>query len=190
MTVLINGETGLSGASSGSAASDSAASSEAGPPTDKRLESLNTLLTALDSSELGADVTRIEFVDPEQMAFLYQGRLSVLLGTLNELDYKLRLAKYVLLNEDGKGCSPTDTGMLDLSHLSASSSRKFRFAQGEPTLPSGWTAPEEPAAPADKLGYQITCYLNDSNQYFIIKAECFYPVKSSSCERFAQCINQ
>lgn len=142
-------ETGQSGPSSGSAASDSAASSEAGPPTDKRLESLNTLLTALDSSELGADVTRIEFEDPEQMAFLYQGRISVLLGTLNELDYKLRLAKYVLLNEDGKGCSPTDTGMLDLSHLSASSSRKFRFAQGEPTLPSGWTAPEEPAAPAE-----------------------------------------
>lgn len=142
-------ETGPSGPSSGSAASDSAASSEAVPPTDKRLESLNTLLTALDSSELGADVTRIEFEDPEQMAFLYQGRISVLLGTLNELDYKLRLAKYVLLNEDGKGCSPTDTGMLDLSHLSASSSRKFRFAQGEPTLPSGWTAPEEPAAPAE-----------------------------------------
>lgn len=142
-------ETGPSGPSSGSAASDSAASSEVGPPTDKRLESLNTLLTALDSSELGADVTRIEFEDPEQMAFLYQGRISVLLGTLNELDYKLRLAKYVLLNEDGKGCSPTDTGMLDLSHLSASSSRKFRFAQGEPTLPSGWTAPEEPAAPAE-----------------------------------------
>ena len=142
-------ETGPSDPSSGSAASDSAASSEAGPPTDKRLESLNTLLTALDSSELGVDVTRIEFEDPEQMAFLYQGRISVLLGTLNELDYKLRLAKYVLLNEDGKGCSPTDTGMLDLSHLSASSSRKFRFAQGEPTLPSGWTAPEEPAAPAE-----------------------------------------
>lgn len=142
-------ETGPSGPSSGSAVSDSTASSEAGPPTDKRIESLNTLLTALDSSELGADVTRIEFEDPEQMAFLYQGRISVLLGTLNELDYKLRLAKYVLLNEDGKGCSPTDTGMLDLSHLSASSSRKFRFAQGEPTLPSGWTAPEEPAAPAE-----------------------------------------
>lgn len=142
-------ETEPSGPSSGSAASDSAASGEAGPPTDKRLESLNTLLTALDSSELGADVTRIEFEDPEQMAFLYQGRISVLLGTLNELDYKLRLAKYVLLNEDGKGCSPTDTGMLDLSHLSASSSRKFRFAQGEPTLPSGWTSPEEPAAPAE-----------------------------------------
>ena len=84
------------------AASDSAASSEAAAPADKRLYSLNTLLTALDSSGLGADVTRIEFEDPEQMAFLYQGRISVLLGTLNELDYKLRLAKYVLLDEDGK----------------------------------------------------------------------------------------
>jgi len=131
-----------------SAASDSAASSEAAAPADKRLDSLNTLLTALDSSGLGADVTRIEFEDPEQMAFLYQGRISVLLGTLNELDYKLRLAKYVLLDEDGKGCSPTDTGMLDLSHLSASSTRKFRFAQGEPTLPSGYIAPVQAEAPA------------------------------------------
>lgn len=130
------------------AASDSAASSEAAAPADKRLDSLNTLLTALDSSGLGADVTRIEFEDPEQMAFLYQGRISVLLGTLNELDYKLRLAKYVLLDEDGKGCSPTDTGMLDLSHLSASSTRKFRFAQGEPTLPSGYIAPVQAEAPA------------------------------------------
>ena len=106
------------------------------------------MASLLDSSGLGADVTRIEFEDPEQMAFLYQGRISVLLGTLNELDYKLRLAKYVLLDEDGKGCSPTDTGMLDLSHLSASSTRKFRFAQGEPTLPSGYIAPVQAEAPA------------------------------------------
>lgn len=136
-------------AASDSTASGSAASSEAAQAADKRLESLRTLLSALDSSGLGADVGRIEFEDPEQMAFLYQGRISVLLGTLNELDYKLRLAKYVLLNEDGKGCAPTDTGMLDLSHLSASTTRKFRFAQGEPTLPSGYTAPAQTGAPAD-----------------------------------------
>lgn len=135
--------------SSGSASSDSAASSETAAPEDKRLESLNTLLAALESSGLKQDVTRIEFEDPEEMAFLYQGRISVLLGTLNELDYKLRLAKYVLLNEDGKGCSATDTGMLDLSHLSASSSRKFRFAQGDPTLPSGYVAAEPAEAPAE-----------------------------------------
>ena len=38
--------------------------------------------------------------------------------------------------------------MLVLSHLSASSTRKFRFAQGEPTLPSGYIAPVQAEAPA------------------------------------------
>ena len=121
---------------------DSAASSEAEAETDHRLESLNTLMSALDSYGMLGDVTRIEFADTEEMAFLYQDRISVLLGTLNELDYKLKLAQYVLLNQDGKGCAATDTGLLDLSHLSASSTRKFRFAQGEPILPSGYVAPE------------------------------------------------
>ncbi len=131
-----------------SAASDSAASSEAAEPqTDHRLESLHTLMTALETYDLLGDVTRIEFEDTEQMAFLYQDRISVLLGTLNELDYKLKLGQYVLLNQDGKGCAATDTGVLDLSHLSASSTRKFRFAQGEPDLPSGYVVPEPPAEP-------------------------------------------
>ena len=125
-----------------SESADSAASSETEAETDHRLESLNTLMSALDSYGMLGDATRIEFADTEEMAFLYQDRISVLLGTLNELDYKLKLAQYVLLNQDGKGCAATDTGLLDLSHLSASSTRKFRFAQGEPTLPSGYLVPE------------------------------------------------
>lgn len=125
-----------------SESADSAASSEAEAETDHRLESLNTLMSALDSYGMLGDATRMEFADTEEMSFLYQDRISVLLGTLNELDYKLKLAQYVLLNQDGKGCAATDTGLLDLSHLSASSTRKFRFAQGEPTLPSGYIVPE------------------------------------------------
>ena len=126
-----------------SAASDSAASaSSTVQEEDKRLESLNTLLTALDTLGMRDDVTRIEFADTEEMAFLYQDRISVLLGTLNELDYKLKLAQHVLLNEDGKGCAATDTGTLDFTHISMSSTRKFTFAQGEPELPSGYIVPE------------------------------------------------
>ena len=125
-----------------SESADSAASSETEAETDQRLESLNTLMSALDSYGRLGDATRMEFADTEEMPFLYQDRISVLLGTLNELDYKLKLAQYVLLNQDGKGCAATDTGLLDLSHLSASSTRKFRFAQGEPTLPSGYIVPE------------------------------------------------
>ena len=91
---------------------------------------------------MSADVTRIEFADVDEMAFLYQNRISVWLGTLNELEYKLKLAKHVLLNEDGKGCAATDTGKLDFTHISMSSTRKFTFAQGEPELPSGYIVPE------------------------------------------------
>lgn len=109
---------------------DSSASGTVEEEADQRLESLNTLLAALDAAGMSADVTRIEFADVDEMAFLYQDRISVWLGTLNELEYKLKLAKHVLLNEDGKGCAATDTGKLDFTHISMSSTRKFTFAQG------------------------------------------------------------
>ena len=123
-------------------AADSSVSGTVEEEADQRLESLNTLLAALDAAGLSADVTSIEFADVDEMAFLYQDRISVWLGTLNELEYKLKLAKHVLLNEDGKGCAATDTGKLDFTHISMSSTRKFTFAQGEPELPSGYILPE------------------------------------------------
>ena len=129
-------------------AADSSASGTVEEEADQRLESLNTLLAALDAAGMSADVTRIEFADVDEMAFLYQDRISVWLGTLNELEYKLKLAKHVLLNEDGKGCAATDTGKLDFTHISMSSTRKFTFAQGEPELPSGYVVPE-PTTPGE-----------------------------------------
>lgn len=117
-----------------------------------RMEALRTLVSKLEEYGLSQDVTRLEVADTEQLAFLYQDRISVLLGTLNDLDYKLDRAHYVLTNADGKGCGPTDTGRLDFSHTSASSTRKIYFAQGEPTLPSGYVVPpkaEEPTPAED-----------------------------------------
>ena len=133
-------------AADSTAASDSAA---AGSPeeADKKMETLTALQAKLEEYELLDDVTRMEFADTDQVAFLYQDRVSVLLGTLNDLDYKLDRARYVLTNADGKGCAPTDTGRLDFSHVSAGSTRKIYFAQGEPTLPSGYVVPE-PEEPA------------------------------------------
>ena len=130
------------------ASDSSGASSEAQEPQeDGRLAALAELQTKLEEYGMLDDVTRIEFADTDQMAFLYQDRISVLLGTLNDLDYKLDRARYVLTNADGKGVSATDTGGLDFSHVSASSTtRKFYLAQGQPTLPSGYVVPE-PAEP-------------------------------------------
>ena len=134
---------------SDAASASAAVEEEAG---DKRLEALSTLLTALDTAGMRGDVTRIEFADPEEMAFLYQDRISVRLGTLNELDYKLKLARHVLLNEDGKGCAATDTGTLDFTHISMSSTRKFTFAQGEPEPTTPEEAPAEEAADSTAEG--------------------------------------
>ena len=138
---------------SGSASGSEAAESESAVSTETaRMEALRTLRSKLEEYGLSQDVTRLEVADTEQLAFLYQDRISVLLGTLNDLDYKLDRARYVLTNADGKGCGPTDTGRLDFSHTSASSTRKIYFAQGEPTLPSGYVVPpkaEEPAPAED-----------------------------------------
>ncbi len=136
-----------------SASGSEAAESESTVSTgNDRMEALHTLRSKLEEYGLSQDVTRLEVADTEQLAFLYQDRISVLLGTLNDLDYKLDRARYVLTNADGKGCGPTDTGRLDFSHTSAGSTRKIYFAQGEPTLPSGYVVPpkaEEPAPAED-----------------------------------------
>ena len=129
-------------AADSTAASDSAAASSP-EEADKKIETLTALQAKLEEYELLDDVTRVEFADTDQVAFLYQDRVSVLLGTLNDLDYKLDRARYVLTNADGKGCAPTDTGRLDFSHVSAGSTRKIYFAQGQPTLPSGYVVPEK-----------------------------------------------
>ena len=140
-------------ADAASASGSETAESESTVSTENdRMEALRTLRSKLEEYGLSQDVTRLEVADTEQLAFLYQDRISVLLGTLNDLDYKLDRARYVLTNADGKGCGPTDTGRLDFSHTSASSTRKIYFAQGEPTLPSGYVVPpkaEEPAPAED-----------------------------------------
>ena len=148
-------------------AAGAAASSEGEPAAareDGKVQTLETLLDALEARGLLAEVTRVEFADVEQLAFLYQDRISVLLGTLNELDYKLDYAEYMLLNKEGKGCAATDTGKLDCSHLRTDGSLQAIFAQGDAVMPSGYTAPqavpevvpepEEPGAPETALPAQ------------------------------------
>ena len=146
-------------ADAASASGSETAESESTVSTETaRMEALRTLRSKLEEYGLSQDVTRLEVADTEQLAFLYQDRISVLLGTLNDLDYKLDRARYVLTNADGKGCGPTDTGRLDFSHTSASSTRKIYFAQGDPVLPSGYVVPEkvEPETPEETADSSLT----------------------------------
>lgn len=97
---------------------------------------LDELLSALEQAGLLEQATVLDVADPEEMAFLYDGRISVRLGTMNEMEYKLQLAGYILRNEDGQGCSVTDVGVLDVSHILSDGSIRPTFRQGEALLPS------------------------------------------------------
>ena len=144
-------------APSGADSAASASGEAAAPAEDPRLPALEQLLAALEQRGLLADVTRIEYADAGQLAFLYQDRISVLLGTLNELDYKLDYAEYMLLNKEGKGCAETDTGHLDCSHVHTDGSLQAVYAQGAVELPSGYQpAPPQPEAPAETVPEEET----------------------------------
>lgn len=99
---------------------DAAPQASAAPGTDggEALEILRELLEQLASEErpLLAGVTAIDLASVTELGFTYEGRVKVLLGTSNNLDYKLQWAYNILTNADGKGLAATDTGTLDISH--------------------------------------------------------------------------
>jgi cell division septal protein FtsQ len=113
--------------------------------TPETLDALNQLLDALDSAGMLSDITEINFNDMTEVSFVYQGRIRVKLGTIYNLDYKMKWADYILLNQNGDGCSQSDAGILDVSHLRNDGTIRPTFAQGDPNA-EPTPAPEEPPA--------------------------------------------
>lgn len=78
-------------------------------------DTLDQLMTELDANGLKDGVSVIDMTDLSELNFLYQGRVSVTLGTANNLDYKIRFAATLLLDLDGTGLTASDRGTLDVS---------------------------------------------------------------------------
>lgn len=102
------------------------------------------LMQILD--ELGAEnmmdgVTAIDITDLSNLKFTYQGRIEVLLGNSNRLDYKIRLASVAILDPD-KGLSASDKGTLDVSYQQTDGEIKGYFAPDEPD-PTPTPEPDE-----------------------------------------------
>lgn len=116
---------------------------------------LDELLSALEQAGLLEQATVLDVADPEEMAFLYDGRISVRLGTMNEMEYKLQLADYILRNEDGQGCSATDAGVLDVSHILSDGSIRPTFRQGAALLPSQEKAQAAAQQAQDEAAAQV-----------------------------------
>lgn len=109
--------------------------------TDSRAETvLNQLMEKLDEYGMLDGVTLLSLRDLEEISFLYQGRVSVVLGTANNLDYKMQFASKIVLDADGKGLTSTDRGTLNVSHQRSDGSIMGYFTPAQ--------ASPESAAPA------------------------------------------
>ncbi len=94
------------------------------------------MLSALEQHGILDQVTHLDVTNPEQVYFGYQDRIRVTLGTLNQLDYKLKFAVHLLQNKEGNGLTETDRGILDMSIIRSDGSIRPTFKQSDPELPS------------------------------------------------------
>ena len=119
--------------------------------TTPRLDTLEKLLAGLEPEGLIHGVCSIDLSDLNEITFVYENRVRVLLGTINTLDYKMEWARYILLNQKGDGLQHGDRGRLDISHVRADGSIQPLFTPGpmDPEPPTVTPDPNavEPAAP-------------------------------------------
>lgn len=92
---------------------------------------LMQILDELGTEGMVDGVTAIDITDLSNLRFTYQGRIEVLLGNSNRLDYKIRLASVAILDPD-KGLSASDKGTLDVSYQQTDGEIKGYFAPDEP----------------------------------------------------------
>lgn len=104
-------------------------------------EILGEIMEELENEGLNDGVTAISIMDLSDLQFTYQGRIQVLLGNSNRLDYKIRLAAVAILDPE-KGLSASDKGTLDVSYQQTDGEIKGYFAPDEPD-PTPTPEPEE-----------------------------------------------
>lgn len=98
--------------------------------TEAQSEQIADLMEQLYAQDLAGSCTRIDMGLGTDAYFVYDGRIKVLLGTFNNLDYKLSVAALLLKNESGEYLSSTDRGTLDVSSQLDDSVHRFTFAPG------------------------------------------------------------
>ena len=106
-----------------------------------RMDALFMISEALSEGDLLSGVTRLRITEDTTFSFVYEDRIWVELGSDSALDYKMKCARHILLDQDGTGLQKSDRGRLDISHVRGDGSIQPLFTPGEP----------EPAPPLEPL---------------------------------------
>ena len=125
---------------------------------------LAQLIDTLEQYSLLDGVTSISLTDLEEINFLYDGRVSVVLGTANNMDYKLRIASQIVLDVDGTGLASTDRGTLDVSIQRTDGSIVSYFTPAETTPAPTPTPTPDPAEDAGDAADGGTAAADDGAQ--------------------------
>lgn len=88
------------------------------PPPEKKVTTaeIQSFLDTLTAENLADGVTHVDISVINQAYFIYENRIKVVVGTFNQLDYKLSVASLLLHNESGEYLSASDKGVLDVSY--------------------------------------------------------------------------
>lgn len=95
----------------------------------------------LQDDNLLDGLTALDISDTSQLSFCYQGRVDVLLGNSNSLEYKLRMATKILTDPE-KGLSGSDRGTLDVSDQMEDGEIRGYFQPYEQPTPTPEPTPE------------------------------------------------
>lgn len=94
-----------------------------------KLSALQTIAAALEQTGL-SPVTEIDLTDTLELNVLYDGRVRIVLGTANDMAYKVDWAWRLVTPQTEDSLSDTDTGILDVSSRSDEGRGKATFRAG------------------------------------------------------------
>lgn len=111
---------------------------------DTKLADLRQLMKLLEETGLYDGVTAIDLREENENYFVYQNRIKILLGTFNNLEYKLGAVAKLVKNESGEFLGPSDKGILDVSHQLDDQVVRIPFDPVEFTVEPPQAGPEIP----------------------------------------------
>lgn len=95
---------------------DQEANAEAEAENQTLAQALAELSQYLHQEDLYTRVTQIDLQDLENITVTISGRITIQLGTLNNLDYKFQMVGTIFQNQGEDGITENDVGILDVSN--------------------------------------------------------------------------
>ena len=96
-------------------------------------------------------ITSVDFTDVYNITMLYDGRITMRLGSPSNLDYKIRFGMKIVTGADGDGLGKNDRGVLDLSLVRDNNKAYFTAESTVSSLPST-SSSSEPTSSQSETG--------------------------------------